>query len=128
MYASDLSETSLGETRLPGDAGETRVGWRGVALRLASDALLRQRGTLLHWVPICIALGIGLWFALPREPTAPIYLALGGGVLTMLGLSRRVGEAAAPLLVAAALVAAGAVIAGGRAHWVAAPVLEFRYY
>ncbi|MEM0936089.1 MAG: ComEC/Rec2 family competence protein [Pseudomonadota bacterium] len=128
MYASDLSETSLGETRLPGDAGETRVGWRGVALRLASDALLRQRGTLLHWVPICIALGIGLWFALPREPTAPIYLALGGGVLAMLGLSRRVGEAAAPLLVAAALVAAGAVIAGGRAHWVAAPVLEFRYY
>ncbi len=87
-----------------------------------------QRGTLLHWVPVCLATGIGAWFSLPWEPGAGVYLALTIVVLAAVALSRVASEAFAPLLLAVALVGAGMIVAGARAHRVAAPVLEFRYY
>ncbi len=90
--------------------------------------LLRQRGHLFPWAPVFLALGIGNYFALSSEPGWQVY-----GVLGLLGI----GAAAAALRWpggwsalgwALALVAAGFCIAGVRAHRVAAPVLDWRYY
>ena len=121
MYADPLDETRavVPPARAPLAA---RVG-EGLAA-----ALLAQRGHLVHWVPVCLAVGIGAWFALRWEPGAAHYAALAVAAVALLGLARRAGEAAAPLLVGAALVCAGGLVAGARAHLVAAPVLEFRYY
>ena len=91
-------------------------------------ALLSQRGTLLLWLPICLGAGIGLYFALPREPSvAELWglAALAGGLVV---ISAAMGEAARPIAWAVALVAFGCLWAALRAAWVAAPVLEGRYY
>ncbi|MEM9248451.1 MAG: ComEC/Rec2 family competence protein [Pseudomonadota bacterium] len=100
---------------------------RGVRARLEAG-FLRQRGTLVHWVPVCLALGIGLYFGLPWEPGRDAYLALSAlGLLALVG-ARLATEPYAPLMLGLVLVCAGVGVAGHRAHWVAAPVLEFRYY
>ena len=102
---------------------------RAAGLRAGlATALLAQRGRLILWVPICLGLGIGGWFALRVEPGQAAYLACGLGALALLALGRLAGEAAAPLLWGLALVLCGALLAGARAHSVTAPVLGFRYY
>ena len=89
------------------------------------DALEAARGQLFVWVPVFIAIGISLWFALPFEPALPLYLAVAGlgicAALVPLGALR-------PLAMAVACVALGFGAAGLRAHQVAAPMLDFRYY
>ena len=89
------------------------------------DALEAARGQLFVWVPVFIAIGIALWFALPFEPALPLYLAVAGlgicAALVPLGALR-------PLAMAVACVALGFGAAGLRAHQVAAPMLDFRYY
>jgi competence protein ComEC len=89
------------------------------------DALEAARGQLFVWVPVFMGLGIALWFGLPFEPRLPLYLAVAGlgicAALLPLGALR-------PLAVAAACVALGFVAAGVRAHQIAAPMLDFRYY
>lgn len=86
-----------------------------------------QRGHLFPWVPVCVGLGIGAYFALPKEPPMAVWAALGG--LLVLGaalLQRR--AARHPLALAVLLAVAGLCLAGARAHLVAAPKLAFRYY
>ena len=97
--------------------------------RLAlQTAMLAQRGSLVLWLPVMLACGVGLYFALPVEPPPwQLLLAALAGV-SLLALARRLTEVAAPLAIGLALVAFGLALAGARAHWVAAPVLEFRYY
>ncbi len=95
---------------------------------LIATALLAQRGHLLGWVPVALALGIGLWFAWPVEPGWPDYAALGLIGTGGLAASRVLPPAWAPLAVALVLMAVGAGIAGARAHAVAGPVLDWRYY
>ncbi|MCR8547341.1 ComEC family competence protein [Salipiger sp. P9] len=100
---------------------------RQIATRLEAG-LTRQRGHLFPWVPVALACGIGLYFALPAEPPVwALVLAacVGAGLLA---LSRRLGVGHAPLVAALALVALGGALAGGRAHQVAGPLLGFRYY
>ena len=87
-----------------------------------------QHGALLPWTPVFLALGIGAWFALPFEPVRADYLALAALLAAGAVLYSRVGEVTRPLVMAALLLGAGAGLAGLRAHHVAAPVLEFRYY
>ncbi|QUJ77848.1 ComEC/Rec2 family competence protein [Sulfitobacter albidus] len=87
-----------------------------------------QRGALFGWVPVCLAIGVGLYFALPVEPSI---LALCTAAAALIGagvVAPRIGEGARPLFIAGVLILAGGVIAAGRAHHVAGPVLEFRYY
>ncbi|RKF15435.1 ComEC family competence protein [Roseovarius spongiae] len=91
-------------------------------------ALLAQRGHLIGWAPVCLACGIGVYFALGTEPGPAVYAALALALVALL-LGRRVlGEAASPLAVGAALVIAGVLIAGLRAQTVSGPVLGWRYY
>jgi competence protein ComEC len=91
-------------------------------------ALEGQRGHLLPWVPACLGTGIGAWFAVPVEPGRAAYLALGLTLLALLPAALRGPVALRPLAAALALMLAGALIAGARAHSLAAPVLDFRFY
>ncbi|PWE34283.1 competence protein [Maritimibacter sp. 55A14] len=97
-------------------------------LHFAALALLRQRGRLFPWVPVMMACGIGFWFGLGREPEPGHYAAAAAAGLCAALLALRVGPAAAPIAAAVALAVLGFLLAGFRAHDVAAPVLGFRYY
>ena len=89
---------------------------------------MAQRGHLFPWVSVLLACGIGGYFRWPGEPGLPVYVAMAGLVLLGLGAAWRLPEAAAPVGVALAVVAAGFMVAGLQAQRVAAPVLGFRYY
>ena len=91
-------------------------------------ALEEARGRLFGFVPVFLALGIGLWFALPYEPEAGFYLATVAGLAACLSLARFGPGVLAPLVMALACCLAGIAASGLRAHLVAAPMLEYRYY
>lgn len=87
-----------------------------------------QRGHLFPWVPVCLGTGIGAWFALPVEPGQGAYLALALALAALLPLALRGPVALRPVALALALAIAGVLLAGARAHSLAAPVLDFRFY
>lgn len=93
-----------------------------------SDALLAQRDNLFGWVPICLGIGIGVYFSVGQEPGLPVIWAgalVGIGLLIFAGL---VSTAYLPLVLALVLVLAGAGLAKWRVASVTTPVLNFRYY
>ncbi len=92
------------------------------------DALAALRGVLFPWVPVFLACGIGLWFALDWEPGLLSY-----GVALFALILGAFGRIWAPHLwhppaVVVACLAAGFLCAGARAHQVAAPMLEKPYF
>lgn len=91
-------------------------------------ALARQRGRMLLFVPVLLGIGIGTYFALPREPTTPEWAVIAGSAVVLACLSRWINADLAPLPMALVLVLLGMLIAGYRAHQVAAPVLNFRFF
>ncbi len=98
-----------------------------VSARIAT-ALLNQRGHLFNWVPVCMAVGIGLYFGLRFEPSHGDYAVAGAlaGICMLVG--RWLPQSCAPLSVGIALIAVGFLLAGARAHMMAEPVLSWRYY
>ena len=91
-------------------------------------ALWAQRGRLLLWAPVFLAMGIGLYFSLAEEPAAK-EIAVVFVIAVVVVISARFSNLAfAPLLHALALVCLGAGLASLRAHLVAAPVLGWNYY
>ncbi|MDW3222213.1 MAG: ComEC/Rec2 family competence protein [Paracoccaceae bacterium] len=90
--------------------------------------LLDQRGALFEWIPICLAIGIGWYFLLRFEPSAVFLAGVGILAVTLLILTRWLGEALSPVLIAIVLIATGFVLAAYRAHDVASPVMSWRYY
>ncbi|MHC0053027.1 ComEC/Rec2 family competence protein [Actibacterium sp. D379-3] len=94
----------------------------------ALDAIAAQRGHLFPWAPVAMALGVGLYFALPAEPGPWHWAGLGALALAGLCALRLGGERQAPLLIALVLLLAGLLLAGARSHLVAAPVLKYRFY
>jgi competence protein ComEC len=85
-----------------------------------------QQGAMYPWAPVCMAIGIGGYFALRQEPSQLLIwgvLALAGGLAA---LNWRLGFRAP--LIGVALVALGFSLAALRAQSVAAPVLDWRYY
>lgn len=113
--------------------------FRHVSARVRPDAV--ARAGLFVWTPVWLGTGIGVWFGLRWEPGAAFYVAT-----TLIGLiaawaairarnwadrgAVRPGTAtwARGVGFAVALMAAGAGLAGLRAHRVDAPVLSYRYY
>jgi competence protein ComEC len=100
-----------------------------------------ERAGLFVWVPVCLAGGIALWFALsrPLRPTEWLGLiALSMMALMVIFLARssarsgRLGwqsaEALRLVCVAVILIALGTGLAALRSAQVAAPVLGWRYY
>lgn len=98
------------------------------ALIAPVTALAVARGILFPWVPVFLGAGIGLWFALPWEPGWRFYLGAAAAVVVLAALWHLGPEDAHPFVIAAACVATGLCLAGLRAHLVAAPVLQLRYY
>ena len=91
-------------------------------------ALQGAQGVLFPFVPIFVAIGVGLWFALPFEPGVGFYAGFAGGLLALLGLWRFGPDLLRPVVVALACIAAGVLSIGLRAHMVEAPMLARPYY
>ncbi|WP_283647167.1 ComEC/Rec2 family competence protein [Marinovum algicola] len=92
------------------------------------QGILGQRGALMPWSPVMLALGVGGYFALRQEPPVWALIALAGCAVAAFLAAWKAGPLLGPGLLAAGLVAAGVALAGARAQAVAAPVLDFRYY
>ncbi len=97
-------------------------------LAMAGAALLRQRGHLLPWAPVCMAFGIALWFALPRDPVAMAVAAAGAGGVGLAALALWRPGALSAVAWGAAMAAAGFCLADTRAKSLAGPVLDWRYH
>ena len=93
-----------------------------------STVMLRQRGHLFGWVPVCLALGIGWYFSLAAEPSIPLLWATALAVAALAVVARALPEVTAPFAVGLALVLLGLLLAAFRAHFMSAPVLGWRYY
>ena len=91
-------------------------------------AMLIQRGHLFGWCPVGMACGIALFFCLRFEPSLLLILVVAALGLCALIAARRMGEIVAPICIFIAMIALGFVLAGWRAHAVAGPVLDWRYY
>ncbi|GAA3872245.1 ComEC/Rec2 family competence protein [Celeribacter arenosi] len=92
------------------------------------DGLDAQRGRLFLWLPIMLAMGIGLFFLLPLEPSrATLWIA---AACTLAGalLAWRLPGYVAPPLIALLAIGIGFSVAGLRTHLIGEPVLTFRYY
>lgn len=82
----------------------------------------------MPWSAVALGSGVALYFSMAVEPGAGAYGAavVLGAVAAALGVWRR--ETLGPLGLVVALVALGFCVAGWRAHAVAGPVIDFRYY
>ncbi len=93
-----------------------------------------QQGQLFPWAAVCFGAGIGGYFLSPVEPTLQAQaFALSVSLAALFGLYLGEPGAARALLrrvglMAVFLIFAGFLCASARAHLVAAPVLDFRYY
>lgn len=99
----------------------------GVAQSFA-EMMRAQRGALFGWVPVCLAIGIGVYFQLGFEPSGLQLGRVAVAGLFCAAFARGLPEPARPFAAAAMLMCLGVLLAALRAHSVAGPVLEFRYY
>ncbi|WP_137700357.1 ComEC/Rec2 family competence protein [Marimonas lutisalis] len=97
-------------------------------LTRVEEALLAQRGYLFPWVPVCLAVGIGGYFALRIEPPLALLPYLAGGLIVLAAAAWRRPAAWTPLAWGMILVMLGLSLASARAHLVERPVLGWRYY
>ena len=87
-----------------------------------------QRGYLFPWVAVLYGVGIGTYLALPSEPAAGLWVAVGAVSVGAAGLAVLAGPGPRPLLLVLLIPMIGAGVAALRTDAVAAPKLEFRYY
>ena len=111
---------------MPGGIGQVRA--LALPVTAIRDAMLRQRGHLFVWVPVCLGVGIGTYFALPVEPGVRAAGAAVVGAVALCGLLALAGEAWRPLVAALLLALIGLTLAAARSQSVAAPVLGWRFY
>ncbi|MFN3525797.1 MAG: ComEC/Rec2 family competence protein, partial [Paracoccus sp. (in: a-proteobacteria)] len=99
------------------------------------------RAGLFAWLPVCLGAGIGLWFLWPALLDPWVWALLAGLIPAALlivylapqwaeagRIGWQLGDGLRLAALAVALVACGFALAGARAAWVAAPVMEWRYY
>lgn len=93
-----------------------------------AQEMLSQRDALFYWIPVFIAVGIGIFFSLSFEPSifSLTFCAVLGMGLWAVGLF--FDTVVRSIIWAVALIFAGFVVAGLRAHMVHAPTLGYRYY
>ncbi|MEH6673187.1 MAG: ComEC/Rec2 family competence protein [Sulfitobacter sp.] len=97
-------------------------------LSYGTQTMRAQRGHLIGWVPVCLAVGIGAYFTQRVEPSTSVLLWGAGGAALLVALAVWAGEVAGPAILGAALVLIGFDLAAWRAHAVGGPVLAWRYY
>jgi competence protein ComEC len=98
------------------------------ALARVEMALEGQRGALFPWVPVCLALGIGLYFGLSFEPSMTLFPYLGFALLGLALCALWWRSGWAPVIWAVVLAGLGFGLAATRAHLVDRPVIGWRYY
>lgn len=91
----------------------------------AGMAMLRGRALIL--APVCLGIGIGLWFAQGQEPGIRFYALSLLGAALLLSLALLWPEVMPPLALAACLLLGG-LACGLRLLLVAAPMLEAPFY
>jgi competence protein ComEC len=98
----------------------------GIGAAIAGAALAeRQRWAL--WLPVALGTGVGLYFALPFEPSSTLGIVLGlFGLLLAIAAPRSEAPWARAVLGGTAALLIGFVVAKHRADSVAAPVLTHR--
>ena len=96
--------------------------------RWVAAGLADAQGHLFPFAPVLVAVGIGIWFAWPWEPGWRIYRALALAVGALSAGALRWPGTPRPLLIGLCCLLLGALAGGFRAHTVAAPMLDFRYY
>lgn len=92
------------------------------------DAVLFQRGYLFGWLPVAMAIGIATFFGLRFEPSMAQLTGVGAFGLLCVLAARRLDESLSPIAVCLAMIAFGFSMAAWRAHSVAGPVIDWRYY
>ena len=103
----------------------------GILLRFwaaVEAVLLEQRGGMMGWVPVCLAIGIGIYFSTKSEPSLMVFAGCLAGAVGLVAITRKLPEAFSPLPIGISLCLIGFMLAGARAHSVAGPVLGWRYY
>ncbi|MDO5530059.1 MAG: ComEC/Rec2 family competence protein [Paracoccus sp. (in: a-proteobacteria)] len=123
-----------GDAWLAGLRGRLRDGLRLPEPR--ARARTRRRASLqaglVPWLPIWMGCGIALWFWLPQDPGAAGYVlasvAAACGIALFLWPHALLPDLVRIAGMALAVMAAAFALSGVRAHLVAAPVLEWRYY
>lgn len=94
----------------------------------AFHAVLAERGRLLLWAPVAMAIGIGGWFSVPVEPARGLYWACGFLLAVTVAARIWASEGLHLALLPWAWIAAGVLACGLRLWVVEAPVLEQGYY
>lgn len=107
---------------------DTKLRGEGQVRAALEDVLLAQRGALIGWVPVCLGIGIGVYFGLGREPDTLIFVWLGIAIVGLAVVARLIHVAYAPLVLGILLILAGVGLAKWQTDTAAAPVLGFRYY
>ncbi|MFN0263530.1 ComEC/Rec2 family competence protein [Tepidamorphus sp. 3E244] len=87
--------------------------------------LLDEHDRWFIWLPVAMALGVSLYFALPREPFLPVLTGIAAVLIVAAGMARSRPLVLAVLAMLAA-VALGAALAGIEAHRAQAPTLQGR--
>ena len=98
------------------------------AFDVLGGILSQQRGMLIGWVPVCLAIGVGTYFSLSSEPSLLMFGGFFAAMLAFAVLGFCLPEAVSPLVAGIAFCIAGFLIAGVRTHSVSGPVLGWRYY
>ncbi len=93
-----------------------------------SQMMSAQRGQLFGWVPVGLAVGIGWYFHLSWEPSWAVLTCVAVTAAILGGIARIAPEHLRPLAVVCMLIGMGFLLAAVRAHFVAGPVLDYRYY
>ena len=72
-----------------------------------AQALAAQRGRLFLFVPVCLGIGIGVYFGLPVEPTQAQWVWLAGAMACLGAIAVALPVQVRPLAIACLLVGAG---------------------
>lgn len=94
----------------------------------AVDACQALRGHRLPWLAAALGTGVGLYFALPVEPSLTAVLALGWIACAAAWGAWRLRGSVGFLSLILAVTILGALVAQMRTQIVAGPILDFRYY
>ena len=93
----------------------------------ALRALAETPVDLFLFAPVCLSVGIGLWFGLSTEPGPEFYAVTAGVLAVLAGLGRFGPWLLRPPVLALACMALGVLACGTRVWLVAAPMLEAPY-
>ncbi len=97
-------------------------------LQLVLHHLQDQRAHGFLWAPVFLGVGIAVYFNLRVEPPAIVCTAALAGAVAGVVALRWVHPEARIIVMGGLLILGGFGLAGTRAHWVAEPVLSYRYY